>query len=164
MFLYGATPNSLVGKMNEIRFQKIHDAATLPQTYSEHAVGWDIYACLIGESNRHVKLLIPPRTTRNVPTALLIEPPQGFAVLILSRSGLASKSIFVANAPGLIDPDYRGELKVLLYNGGHESVYIEHGQRVAQLLLMPLVPLSIVEVEELTPTERGASGFGSTGT
>lgn len=149
--------------IQRLGFKRERVEATLPKTYSDQAAGYDIYACLISDEGRPNKMLIPPNTTRNVPTGLLIEPPNGHAVLVLSRSGLASKSIFVANAPGLVDPDYRGELRVLLHNGGHESVYIEHGQRIAQLLLIPLVPLEIVELQELSSTSRGENGFGSTG-
>lgn len=149
--------------IQRLGFKRMSPEAILPKTYSEQAAGYDIYACLISDEGRPNKMLIPPNTTRNVPTGLLIEPPPGYAVLVLSRSGLASKSIFVANAPGLVDPDYRGELRVLLHNGGHESTYIEHEQRIAQLLLIPLVPIEIVELQELSPTGRGESGFGSTG-
>lgn len=83
--------------------------------------------------------------------------------MVVSRSGLALRGIFVTNAPGILDPDYRGEIEVLLYNGGHEAHYVKHGDRIAQLIFAPFTPASVREVEALSETERGAKGFGSTG-
>ena len=79
------------------------------------------------------------------------------------RSGLGKYSISVTNSPGLIDPNYRGELMVLVYNGSYVNYWIEHGQRIAQLIIMPIVRINIVEVPQLSETDRGAKGFGSTG-
>lgn len=149
--------------MIELRFKRLHPEAILPRRWSPLSVGWDVHAHLISESNRPNKCILAPRSTRNVSTGLLIEPPAGYFVMVCSRSGLADKSIFVTNAPGIIDPDYRGELKVLMYNGSHETYFVSHQDRIAQLVLVPMTDLQIVEVEHLTPTERGDSGFGSTG-
>lgn len=149
--------------MIELRFKKLHHEAILPRRFTEGAVGWDIHAQLVGENGRPVKCIIPPRSTRNLPTGLLIEPPEGYFVLVCSRSGMAEGSIFVANSPGIIDPDYRGEVKVLLYNGGYENHWVQHQDRIAQLVLIPVTPLTIVEVETLSPTSRGEAGIGSTG-
>lgn len=73
------------------------------------------------------------------------------------------RTLIVLNAPGIIDPDYRGEIMVLLYNGGHQSQYVEHGDRVGQMILLPFQPFGLQEITELEATERGDKGFGSTG-
>lgn len=147
----------------EIRLLPIYHDAKLPTRGTPDSVGLDLYAYCISESKRPNKILIPPNATRNIPTGLRIEPPRGHYLMVCSRSGLAQKSIFVANAPGIIDPDYRGEIKVLLYNGSHESYYVEHEHRIAQMILAPILPTTIMCVEELSESERGQSGFGSTG-
>jgi dUTP pyrophosphatase len=127
------------------------------------SIGLDIHAFLLTDEGRPNNLVLPPRTTRNVPTGLLIEPPSGRFLMVCSRSGLAAKSIIVMNAPGIIDPDYRGELRVLLFNGGYESFYIKHEDRIAQLIVMAALTADGEEVNELSRTERGELGFGSTG-
>lgn len=128
------------------------------------AIGLDVFAFLLTESGRRNNLLIPPGETRNIPTGLLIQPPEGTFVMVCSRSGMAQDSLFVANQPGIVDPDYRGELKVLLYNGStHESVYIQNEQRIAQLIVLPALFVSCFAVEALSETSRGGDGFGSTG-
>jgi dUTP pyrophosphatase len=146
-----------------IKFQKLHPDALLPVRMTRESIGLDVSAFLLTETGRQNNLLIPPGNTRNVPTRLLIEPPRGYWVAVCSRSGLASKSVVVANAPGVIDPDYRGELRVLLYNGSNESVYVQHEQRIAQLVLLPAHLAAALSVTELSKTERGSGGFGSTG-
>ena len=100
-----------------------------------------------------------------IPTGLVVIAPPGFYIEVFSRSGFAKDSIMVANAPGLIDPDYIGEIKVLLYNGGHSSIYIEHGMRIAQLVVkrLDLISYDVEEITSLPRTLRGDSGFGSTG-
>ena len=147
----------------QLGFKKLHPDAILPRRWSDDAVGFDVHAYLLSDTNRRNTRLIPPNNTANIPTGLLIQPPPGFMVLVCSRSGLAAKSIFVVNGPGIIDPDYRGELRVLLYNGGIEAHYVQHEDRIAQILLMPVTLTTIVELTELTPTKRGESGIGSTG-
>ena len=153
----------------QLKFKKLHPAAKLPQRMLPQAVGADLHAFILDESGRGRRLILPPRNTRAIPTGLLIEPPPAgtqtaWTAMVFSRSGLALKSIWVANAPGLIDPDYRGELMVLLYNGGLDTQYIEHEQRIAQLVLVQTAYPSYTEVDELSKTERGAGGLGSTGT
>lgn len=137
--------------------------AKLPYRGYDESVGLDLYALILTDGGRANKLILPPRTTRLVPTGISVRPPPGHAVLICSRSGMAASSIFVTNAPGVVDPDYRGEIKVLLYNGSHETTYIEHEQRIAQMLVVPLPEVEMVEVEKLPASGRGESGFGSTG-
>lgn len=149
--------------MTPLKFKRLHSDAKLPRRWSEESVGYDIHAYCVSETGRPNTVLLPPRTTRNVSTGLLVEPPPGHFVMVCSRSGLAKHSIVVANAPGIIDPDYRGEIMVLLYNGGHESHYLKHEDRIAQLVVVPVTPIEILEVNELSTTGRGAAGFGSTG-
>lgn len=146
-----------------LKFKKLHPDVKLPTWGTKGSVGCDVYAFCLSESGRPNTRLIPPRNTVVIETGLLIEPPYGFAVMVCSRSGLAKSSIFIANAPGIIDPDYRGEIKVLLYNGGLQSHYVRHDDRIAQLVLIPAFFPSMVEMEELSQTERGEKGFGSTG-
>lgn len=99
-----------------------------------------------------------------IPTGLQIAIPDGFEGQVRPRSGLAFRhGLTVTNAPGTIDADYRGELKVLLVNLGSEPVTIERGMRIAQLVIAPVVQADVIEVSDLDSTERGAGGFGSTG-
>lgn len=142
-----------------------HPDAKLPYRGTENSVGLDLYACLIADSGRPNTMLIPPKTTRGVPTGLIVAPPEGYALFVCSRSGLAKEhSLFVTNAPGVIDPDYRGEVMVLLYNGGHEAYYVRHGDRVGQLIALPALIMTMLEMDNLPlNTSRGEKGFGSTG-
>lgn len=148
----------------ELHVLRLQQEARLPLRARPEDVGYDIFAFLLSESGRSNTALIPPRTTRAIPTGIAVEAPDGWFPAICSRSGLASKSIWVANAPGIVDRGYRGEIIVLLYNGGHESIYIQHEDRIAQLVLVPAMESTLVEVESLSPSSgRGANGFGSTG-
>jgi dUTP pyrophosphatase len=146
-----------------LKFKKLHPRAHVPRQWSEYAIGYDLHALLLSENGNGLRKLIPPCTTINVPTGLAVEPPSGHYLLVLPRSGLGKYSISVTNSPGLIDPDYRGEIQVLVYNGSNVNYWIEHDQRIAQLIIMPLVDVNVTEVPHLSETERGASGFGSTG-
>lgn len=147
----------------DIKFKPLSDQAILPRRMTEGSIGLDIFACLVGESGRPNNMILPPRSTRNVQTGLLIEAPPGVWLAVCSRSGLAKRSIFVVNSPGIIDPDYRGELQVLLYNGGYESQWILHHDRIAQLIPMPALRVGAKMVDELSESGRGEAGFGSTG-
>ncbi len=106
-----------------------------------------------------------PGERRIVGTGLAVAIPPGYAGLVLPRSGLASKKgLTLANSPGLIDPGYRGEVRLALVNLDREEVVeVKKGERVAQLVLVPVAGLELKEVEELPPSERGEGGFGSTG-
>jgi len=145
-----------------VRLSKL---ARLPTRATKNSVGFDLYAYLVSETGRPNTALIPPRTTKAIPTGLIVSPPQGYSCFVCSRSGMAkSNSIFVTNAPGVIDPDYRGEVLVLLYNGGYESYYVKHEDRIAQLVVLPTPEVTILERTEITaPSTRGTAGFGSTG-
>ena len=101
--------------------------------------------------------------TKLVPTGIRIAVPEGHAALILPRSGLACKGITVMNAPGLIDSNYRGEIQVILHNAGDDTFVIENGDRIAQLLILPIPTIEWDAVADLDDTNRGAQGFGSSG-
>jgi|SRR5262245_29526416 len=143
------------------QFQKLHPEVWLPRRATEGSAGLDVHAFLLHPDGRPWKLTLPPKTTKNVPTGLLVATDQ--PIFVLSRSGMAANSVFVANAPGLIDPDYRGELKILLYNGGFEPYYIHHEDRIAQLVPGTFAPTIVHETEIADNTTRGRRGFGSTG-
>lgn len=147
-----------------LRYKKLHAEAVLPSQAYGNPAGWDIFAHLISDTNRAIQMMLPPGNSRVIPTGLILLPPEGYFITVCSRSGYAAQnpSIFVANAPGIIDPDYTGELKVILYNGGHTSVYLKHADPIAQLLLIACPPkCALTEFTEIPTTERGAKGFGS---
>jgi dUTP pyrophosphatase len=107
---------------------------------------------------------LAPGAVAAIPTGLAMAIPRGYEGQVRPRSGLAAKhAVTVVNAPGTIDADYRGEVKVLLINHGREPFAIAHGDRVAQLIIAPVVQAELAVVEELSETDRGAGGFGSTG-
>lgn len=137
----------------------------LPTAGTPRSVGLDLYAFLVSETGRPNTSMIPPRATRAIPTGIIVSPPEGYAVYVCSRSGLAKNlSLFVTNAPGVIDPDYRGEIQVLLYNGSHEAQYVKHDDRIAQIVLLRTGWPVITEDPNLDlNTIRGDKGFGSTG-
>ncbi len=110
-------------------------------------------------------VLLQPGERMAMPTGLVLEIPEGFEGQVRPRSGLALKhGITCLNSPGTIDWDYRGEVKVILANLGREPFEITRGMRIAQLVVAPVCQVEIVEISKLTETERGAGGFGSTGT
>ena len=143
-----------------ILFKKLSHAEDLPlPSYeSEFAAGMDIRAAL----NESVELKPGSRTL--IPTGLKMALPQGYEAQIRPRSGLAYRNgITMLNTPGTIDADYRGEVKVLAVNLGDEPFVINHGDRVAQMVIAPVTQAEVKEVEDLSETERGPGGFGSTG-
>ena len=132
----------------------------LPAYETAGAAGMDLRAAVPEDE----ALVLRPGARTAVPTGLAFALPDGFEAQVRPRSGLALKSgVTVANAPGTIDADYRGELKVLLINLGEEDFMIRRGDRVAQLVIAPVVQAAWREVGELDATDRGAGGFGSTG-
>jgi dUTP pyrophosphatase len=132
----------------------------LPSYQSEGAAGLDVLAAIAPNT----RLVLEPRARDIVPTGLVIELPHGFEAQVRPRSGLALKhGVTVLNAPGTIDADYRGELKVLLVNLGSEPFVIERGMRIAQLVIAPVTRASLQENTKLADSSRGAGGFGSTG-
>jgi dUTP pyrophosphatase len=128
----------------------------LPRYASEDAVGLDVAAA--------EELTLRPGQRHAVATGFAIEIPRGYEVQVRPRSGLAMKhGITCLNTPGTIDSDYRGEVKVILVNLGHEPFEIRRGERIAQLVPAPVLRADFVEASELSGTERGSGGFGSTG-
>lgn len=142
-----------------LQFQKLHDSAVLPQRATPQSAGADLCACL----ERSVE--IPAGGTVLIPTGLAVQPSKpDVALLIYPRSGLASKhGITLANAVGVVDSDYRGEIKVPLHNLSQTPFCIEHGMRIAQLVVTPVLFPEIQEVQQLEETQRGSGGFGSSG-
>ena len=144
--------------MEPIKVKKLRKNAILPTYGSAEAAGADLYACL------ETDVTIGPGKTAFIPTGLALELPKGCAGLIYARSGLACKrGLAPANKVGVIDSDYRGQIHVVLLNHGKTEQTIRHGERIAQFLITPVLTPAYVEAEELTDTDRGAGGFGSTG-
>lgn len=138
-------------------------AVALPAYETAGAAGADVRANL-PEADRAAGLVLAPMARALVPTGIRVEIPAGFEIQIRPRSGLALKhGISLANAPGTIDSDYRGPLGVLLVNLGAEPFRIGHGERIAQLVVAPVVQAGFEAAAELEATARGAGGFGSTG-
>lgn len=143
----------------QLKVKKLLPQAKLPVYGSDFAAGADLYA-LCEHSVR-----IGPQETAIVHTGLAVEIPEGYVGLIFARSGLATKKgLAPANKVGVIDSDYRGELRVALHNHSKYEQSIEPYERVAQFVIMPYVAAQFTETEELSDTVRGEGGFGSTGT
>ncbi|MTI03118.1 dUTP diphosphatase [Roseibium sp. RKSG952] len=143
-----------------IREDGADPAVALPSYETTGAAGADVRANLPDGK----AIILEPGERTLVPTGLRIEIPNGYEVQVRPRSGLALKhGITLPNTPGTIDSDYRGPLGVILLNAGQERFEISHGERIAQLVVAPVVQASFEAVEELNVTERGAGGFGSTG-
>ena len=144
--------------MESIKVKKLRQNAFLPTYGSVEAAGADLYACLDED------LVIEPGTSAFVPTGLAMEIPKGCAGLIYARSGLACKrDLAPANKVGVVDSDYRGEFMVVLHNHGKQSQTVCHGERIAQLVVTPVLTPNYELCEELSDTQRAAGGFGSTG-
>ena len=142
----------------EIKLKKLDPAASMPVRGSAAAAGADLCALLDGN------LVVAPGETVFVRTGIAVEIPDGYAGFVFARSGLASKSgLAPANKVGVIDSDYRGELIVSLLNHGAGPVTVTPGQRVAQLVVMPVAATVFTQADELENTQRGSGGFGSTG-
>lgn len=141
-----------------LQLQCCRPSATIPQYQTAGAAGMDLHACL-----EHTRI-IAPGAIETIPTGLIMALPSGHEGQVRPRSGLASKhGITLPNAPGTIDEDYRGEISVPLINLSQTPFAIEHGMRIAQLVVAPVVQCDIVTAEKLTETARGTGGFGSTG-
>ena len=144
--------------METIRVKKLKANAILPTYGSSEAAGADLYACLDAE------VTIAPGETAFIPTGLAMEGLKGCAALIYARSGLAcKKGLAPANKVGVVDSDYRGEICVVLHNHGNLPQIVVHGDRIAQMVITPVLTPIYEEVEDLSDTSRGAGGFGSTG-
>ena len=143
-----------------MKIMKIYDDAILPTRGSAEAAGYDLYARL----REHETLQILPHETTKIGTGIAIECPKGYFAGIFARSGLATKQgLRPANCVGIVDSDYRGEIIVAIHNDSDEIRYIENGDRIAQMILIPYIPMTFIETDELSESGRGQDGFGSTG-
>lgn len=141
--------------MIEVAIRRVREDAVLPQQAYDGDAGLDLRACedvSLGPGERAV-----------VSTGIAVEIPDGYAGFVQPRSGLAARhGIGIVNSPGLVDPGYRGEIRVILINtDASEPFRVERGMRIAQLVIAPVASVRLVEVDELTASERGARGFGS---
>ena len=144
--------------MDKIRVRLLRSTSKLPTYSSKSAAGADIYADI------EDILAIPPHSTAFVPSGFALEIPDGYVGLVCARIGLAARrGLAPANKIGVIDSDYRGEVTVAIHNHGTETACIEAGERIAQLLIVPVATPGFEAAEVLSDTERGAGGFGSTG-
>lgn len=144
----------------KINIKKLNNKAIIPTRGSEYAAGYDLYACIDSEY-----VVIPPHNTVKVGTGLAVEIPDGYFGAIFARSGLATKKgLRPANCVGVCDSDYRGEYIVAIHNDSNDIITVDKNERIAQLVVMPYLPIEFNEVEELSDTDRGSGGFGSTGT
>jgi dUTP pyrophosphatase len=136
------------------------EGLALPEYHSAHAAGLDLLAAVPEDS----PLILPPGQRALVPTGLAIALPSGYEAQVRPRSGLASRhGVTVLNSPGTIDADYRGEIGVLLINHGEMPFSIRRGERIAQMVIAPVVRVELAPAAELSATPRGGGGFGSTG-
>ena len=144
--------------MQKVFIKKLDPLVKLPSYKSEGASGMDLMAFIKDQIN------IKPKTSSLIPTGLSIAFPKEYEIQIRPRSGLAAKNnISVLNTPGTIDSDYRGELKVIIYNHGNKDFIINNGDRIAQMILTPVIKMELEETDNLPETLRGEGGFGSTG-
>ena len=144
--------------MVKVLVKKLNSKVKLPSYKTEGSSGMDLIAFV------DKPIEIKPNNSALIPTGLSIAIPEDCEVQIRPRSGLAAKSnISVLNTPGTIDSDYRGELKVILFNHGNKQFIVKNNERIAQMVLAPILKVDFEEVESLPDTVRGAGGFGSTG-
>jgi dUTP pyrophosphatase len=139
-----------------VKIQRLRGA--MPNYQSEHAAGIDLSAAL------DEALVLAPSRRAAVPTGIAVEIPPGFEGQLRARSGRAlDEGLAIVNSPGTVDADYRGEIKVILINLGEHPITIKPDERIAQLVIAPIVRAQLVEVEQLGTTTRGSGGFGHTG-
>ena len=144
--------------MNPVHVKTLRDGAKLPTYGTAGAAGADLYACV------DAPVTIRPGETVFIPTGIALEVPEGCAGLVYARSGLACKrGLAPANKVGVVDSDYRGECFIALHNDAEEPRTVRTGERIAQLVLLPYLPIEFDEVADLPETARGEGGFGSTG-
>ena len=144
--------------MVKVLIKKLNSKVQFPKYKTDGSSGMDLMAFLESPVN------LKPQESELIPTGISIAIPEDTEVQIRPRSGLAAKSnISVLNTPGTIDSDYRGEIKIILFNHGKEDFVINNNDRIAQMILMPIIKAEFEEVENLPKTLRGSGGFGSTG-
>lgn len=171
-----------VSEEMKLKVKKVRDNAILPTRGSEEAAGIDLYACienvesLIVYDERHMitdgkrnhpdsdEIAIPQGYTVLIPTGIACDFPEGYFGMMFPRSSVGTKrGLVLANTSGILDNDYKGEILMAFKNTGHGDRLIYHGDRLAQMILLPYVTYDIVETDTLTESERGEGGFGSTG-
>ena len=144
--------------MVKVLVKKLDSKVKIPEYKTDGSSGMDLMAFLENS------IKISPNTLKLIPTGLSIAIPEDLEIQIRPRSGLAAKSsIGVLNTPGTIDSDYRGELKIILFNHGKDDFIINNNDRIAQMVLTPVIKMELEEVDQLPETIRGSGGFGSTG-
>lgn len=145
----------------QLNYKKLTTTAIEPHRGSEYAAGYDLHADLHGDNDFRV---IKPGETVKIGTGIAMEIHEGMFGAVFARSGLSTKQgLAPANKVGVIDSDYRGEVIVALYNQSNKEQVVHHGDRIAQLVIMPFFSVAFNEVEELSDTERGDGGFGHSG-
>jgi len=144
--------------MVKVLVKKLDSAVKLPEYKTNGASGMDLIAFI------KKSIIVKPKTSSLIPTGISVAFSEDYEIQIRPRSGLASKyNISVLNAPGTIDSDYRGEIKIIIYNHGDTDFNIDNGDRIAQMILSPVIKMELEETNDLPETIRGAEGFGSTG-
>ena len=144
--------------MVKVLIKKLSSEVKLPSYKTIGASGMDLMAFI------EKSIIVKPKTSCLIPTGLSMAFSEDYEVQIRPRSGLAAKNnISVLNTPGTIDSDYRGEIKIILYNHGHEDFVINNNDRIAQMILTPIIKMNLEETDNLPETVRGEGGFGSTG-
>jgi len=144
--------------MTKVLIKKLSPQVELPTYKTSGASGMDLMAFI------NSPIVIKPKTSSLIPTGILLAFSEDYEIQIRPRSGLAAKSnISVLNTPGTVDSDYRGEIKVIIYNHGNKDFIINNKDRIAQMVLTPVIKMKLEETENLPETVRGESGFGSTG-
>ena len=144
--------------MAKVLIKKLSPKVQLPSYETSGASGMDLIAFI------NSSVTIEPKTSFLIPTGLSVAFSENYEIQVRPRSGLAAKNnISVLNAPGTIDSDYRGEIKVIVYNHGNKDFLINNGDRIAQMILTPVVKMELEEISDLPKTIRGEGGFGSTG-
>tara|TARA_B100001175_G_scaffold266584_1_gene237279 strand:- start:3166 stop:3603 length:438 start_codon:yes stop_codon:yes gene_type:complete len=144
--------------MVKVLIKKLHPSIQLPEYKTKGASGMDLVAFLKNPVN------VKSKTSSLIPTGISVAFSEKYEIQIRPRSGLAIKNnISVLNTPGTIDSDYRGEIKVIIYNHGEKDFIINNGDRIAQMILVPVIKMELEEIDNLPKTIRGEGGFGSTG-
>lgn len=142
----------------KIEIKKLTNSAIIPERGTHYAAGYDLF------SDIDADLIISPHETKMIGTGLSVAIPEGYFGGIYARSGISAKEgLRPANCTGVIDSDYRGEIKVALHNDSNEERIVKPAQKIAQLVIQPFLSVEFSEVSELSETERGEGGFGSTG-
>ncbi len=144
--------------MVKILIKKLHQTVKLPEYQTHGASGMDLLAFT------KKPIIVKSKTSFLIPTGLAVAFSEDYEIQIRPRSGLAAKkNISILNSPGTIDSDYRGEIKVIIYNHGNTDFIINNGDRIAQMILSPVIKMELEETNDLPKTIRGEGGFGSTG-